>query len=113
MQTSDAFGIPTGKFSDYSELAYGESYFGTMVAQFGIVGLVLYLFYPIRLLRTRLPKEDMFLQAVKYSALGLFAVGVFAETAFTYIGTGFVVALIPFALKADPRKTEPRRNNSS
>jgi hypothetical protein len=102
--TADAFGLSTARFSDYSGLAYGESYFGTMVAQFGFVGLFMYIYYPIRLLRTRLSKDALFLQAVKYTALALFVVGLVSETAFTYIGTGFLVALVPFVLQADRNK---------
>jgi len=100
-ETSDAFGLSTGRLSDVSGLGYGESYFGVMLAQFGVVGLMMYLYYPLRLLRTRVAQEHKFLQAVKYTGLGLFAVGVFAESAFSYIGTGFVVALIPFVLNAN------------
>ena len=49
------------------------------------------------------------MQAVKYTAVGLFVVGLFSETAFTYVGTGFVIAMIPFVLKSDVRiPTKPR-----
>jgi len=97
--TSDAFGLSTKRLSDISILAYGESYFGTMLSQFGIFGLFLYFYYPVKLLRTKIPRRERFRNIVKYSALGLFAVGLFAESAFTYVGTGFVVAMIPLALR--------------
>jgi len=103
----DAFGIATQRISDFSVIARGESFLGTMLSQFGIFGLFMYFYYPIRLFKTQLRKDQTFLQGIKYTVLGLFAVGFFSEAAFTYIGTGFIVALIPLVIMGN------RSNNTS
>jgi hypothetical protein len=93
------FGRRFSGLVDMSSLFFGESYFGTMISQLGIIGVLFYFYYPIKLLKINLPVNETFLKAVQYSTLGLFFVGLFSETAFTYIGTGIIISFMPFVLR--------------
>ena len=96
--TSDAFNLSTQPQFETSHILLGESYFGTMISQLGIIGVLFYFYYPFKLLKINLPQYETFLKAAQYSILGLFFVGLFSETAFTYIGTGMIIVFIPFII---------------
>jgi len=78
------------------EIGSGESYLGTLIGQLGIVGLAFYglLFYYIW--RKKVPSDDSFLMAVKYSILATLISGIGSESAISYVGTGYLFALMPF-----------------
>tara|TARA_B100000315_G_C14391180_1_gene502048 strand:- start:262 stop:828 length:567 start_codon:yes stop_codon:yes gene_type:complete len=96
------FGRRFSGLDDVTSLFFGESYFGTMISQIGIIGVLFYFYYPFKLLKINLPQDETFLKAVQYATLGLFFVGLFSETAFTYIGTGIIISFIPFILHYSP-----------
>ena len=94
----DAFGFAQAYNIDSYLIAHGESFFGTVVAQFGLLGVLGYIYFPARLLLTPISRNDEFMSSVKYVVLGLFAVGLFSETSFTYVGTGFILTLMALVM---------------
>jgi hypothetical protein len=80
------------------EVGSGESYLGTVIGQLGFVGLLFYglLFYYVW--RKKMINDDPFLFAVKYSILATLVSGIGSESAISYVGTGYLFALLPFLL---------------
>lgn len=80
---------------DTDSVGAGESYFGALIGQLGLVGVVFYfvLFYFVW---RRSTAKDPFHIAIKYSILATLVSGIASESAISYVGTGYLFALMPF-----------------
>jgi hypothetical protein len=74
----------------------GESYFGTVIGQLGVFGLGAYVAFGWWLWRLRTGADKPIQEAVKYAALATLAMGVASESAISYVGSGYVFALVGF-----------------
>jgi hypothetical protein len=97
------FGLGIGKVGNFYNIAAGgtvtsgESYVGTIVGQFGIIGLFLFLlfFYIIYKFETN---NVVMLNATKYTMLAVLITGVFSESAISYVGTSLLLILTSYLL---------------
>ncbi len=80
----------------------GESYLGTVIGQLGFVGLGLYTGLAWSVWRLHL--SDAFSQSIKYSILATLIAGVASESAVSYVGTGYLFALLPFLYASQPNQ---------
>jgi hypothetical protein len=76
----------------------GESYLGTIIGQLGLVGLGLYIALLWSVWKLHLPHEA-FALAIKYALLATLIAGIASESAVSYVGTGYLFALLPFLYK--------------
>lgn len=77
------------------EAAAGESYLGTLIGQLGFPGLIAYalLFWTT----WKLPSQPgAFATSIKYCVLATLVTGIASESAISYVGTGYLFALLPF-----------------
>lgn len=87
--------------------ASGESYLGTVIGQLGVVGLAAYLGLGWWLWSLRVDAGKPIEEAVKYGALATLMMGVASESAISYVGSGYVFALVGFLWIG--RRTPPAR----
>jgi len=74
----------------------GESYLGTVIGQLGVVGLAAYVGFGWWLWRLEVDAGKPIEEAVKYGALATLVMGVASESAISYVGSGYVFALVGF-----------------
>lgn len=74
----------------------GESYLGTVIGQLGVVGLVAYLGLARWLWRMRVDPGKPIEAAVKYAAIATLVTGIASESAISYVGSGYIFALVGF-----------------
>jgi hypothetical protein len=78
------------------EIGRGESYLGTILGQLGFAGLAFYGLFFYYVWRKKVLSDDPFLIAVKYGILATLVSGIGSESAISYVGTGYIFALMPF-----------------
>jgi hypothetical protein len=94
------FAVITGSATDAGmgelETASGESYLGSLIGQTGLIGLLAYcaLFYYVY--KKKVNIDDSFAIATKYGVLATLLTGIASESAISYVGTGYLFALLPF-----------------
>jgi hypothetical protein len=74
----------------------GESYFGTVIGQLGVFGLGAYVTFGWWLWRLKTGADKPIEEAVKYGALATLVMGVASESAISYVGSGYIFALVGF-----------------
>jgi hypothetical protein len=74
----------------------GESYVGTVIGQLGFVGLAAYVGLGWWLWRLRVDPGKPIEEAVKFGALATLVMGVASESAISYVGSGYIFALVGF-----------------
>lgn len=102
------FGLGIGQVGNYAKLvladdellASGESYLGTIIGQFGFIGLFLY-FWLIRKMYYTKTQQNRKRQAVKYTMLAILFSGFFSESAISYVGTSLVLILMAYNFKGE------------
>jgi hypothetical protein len=99
------FGTGIGSAGNFAVLARGgddagagESYLGALVGELGLIGLAAYAWLIYAVHRLRVDSNDAFLLTVKYACLATLVTGVASESAISYVGTGFIFALLPFVI---------------
>lgn len=74
----------------------GESYLGAVIGQLGVAGLLAYLGLAWWLWRMRVDPGKPMEAAVKYAAIATLVTGVASESAISYVGSGYIFALVGF-----------------
>jgi hypothetical protein len=81
----------------------GESYLGAIIGQLGFPGLLLYCMFFASILRLRVNQNHYSLPvSIKYAALATLIAGVASESAISYVGSGYLFALLPFLYMSQP-----------